>query len=99
LISISFFAAFSAVGGKDLRNLKESSTVTGLQDQAQLTLCKYIAAAHPTQPFRFGKLLLMLPTLRTVSSHTISRLFFQKTIGFTPIEKLVCDMYKSSPEL
>ncbi|EEC14525.1 zinc finger, C4 type, putative [Ixodes scapularis] len=46
-------------------------------------------------PFRFGKLLLTLPCLRTVSATAIEDLFFRKTIGAIPIERLLCDMYKS----
>ncbi|CAG0920972.1 unnamed protein product, partial [Notodromas monacha] len=86
---VLFKTAFSSGDASvELQGLKEPGTVAVLQDQAQLTLCRYIAAAYPNQPFRFGKLLLLLPTLRTVSSHTISKLFFQKTIGATPIEKV-----------
>ena len=82
-------------------SLSESQTVhdvhsvSVLQDQAQLTLSKYIQNAYPTQPFRFGKLLLLLPTLRTVSGRTIQDLFFRKTVGNIPIERLLTDMYKS----
>ena len=46
--------------------------------------------------FRFGKLLLLLPTLRVVSGITIEELFFRKTIGNIPIERLLVDMFKAS---
>ena len=80
----------------DMKGLRDFHTVTSLQDQAQLTLSKYIQTSYPTQPFRFGKLLLTLPTLRTVSPSTIEELFFRKTIGSIPIERLLVDMFKSN---
>ena len=78
------------------RNLRESQFITALQDQAQLTLNKYISVTHSSQPFRFGKLLLLLPLLKTVKARTIEELFFRKTIGETPIERIICDMYKAN---
>lgn len=45
--------------------------------------------------FRFGKLLLLLPSLRFITAERIERLFFRKTIGNTPMEKLLCDMFKN----
>ena len=75
--------------------LKDLQYIISFQDQTQLTLSKYISSAYPTQPFRFGKLLLLLPALRTVSSQTIEELFFKKTIGNISIERVILDMYKS----
>lgn len=95
LKGISLFKAFANSSG-DTQRLAEPHTIAALQDQAQLTLSKYIQAAYPTQPFRFGKLLLMLPSVRAITPSTIEELFFKKTIGAIPIERLLCDMYKSS---
>ncbi|ELU12704.1 hypothetical protein CAPTEDRAFT_226190 [Capitella teleta] len=83
-------------GASENRSLRDVHTIVALQDQAQLTLGKYIQSSYPTQPFRFGKLLLMLPQLRSISGQTIEELFFKKTIGNIPIERLMVDMYKSS---
>lgn len=44
---------------------------------------------------RFGKLLLLLPSLRFLTAERIELLFFRKTIGNTPMEKLLCDMFKT----
>uniref|UniRef100_A0A670ZBD7 Nuclear receptor subfamily 2 group E member 3 n=1 Tax=Pseudonaja textilis TaxID=8673 RepID=A0A670ZBD7_PSETE len=46
-------------------------------------------------PPRFGKLLLLLPSLKFISSERIELLFFRRTIGNTPMEKLLCDMFKN----
>ncbi|XP_046562624.1 photoreceptor-specific nuclear receptor-like [Haliotis rubra] len=79
----------------DTRSLKDPPQVENLQDQAQVMLGQHIRAQHPTQPCRFGRLLLLLPTLRYIPSDRIERLFFGRTIGNTPMEKLLCDMFKS----
>ncbi|XP_074642537.1 nuclear receptor subfamily 2 group E member 1-like [Tubulanus polymorphus] len=80
----------------ELKDLRDIQAVASLQDQAQITLNKYIQTAYPTQPFRFGKLLLLLPSLRAISTSTIEELFFRKTIGSIPIERLIVDMFKST---
>jgi len=75
--------------------LRDLSSATNLQDQAQLTLSRYVSSAYPTQQHRFGRLLLLLPALRAVAASTIEELFFRKTIGNTPIERIINDIYKS----
>ncbi|XP_041360428.1 photoreceptor-specific nuclear receptor-like isoform X2 [Gigantopelta aegis] len=79
----------------DAKSLKDPSQVENLQDQAQIMLGQHIRAQHPTQPCRFGRLLLILPMLHYIPSDRIERLFFGRTIGNTPMEKLLCDMFKS----
>ncbi|XP_063243296.1 nuclear receptor subfamily 2 group E member 1 [Bacillus rossius redtenbacheri] len=86
-------ALFSTAGGD---SLQDPAAVVALQDHTQLTLNKYISTAYPAQPFRFGKLLLLLPSLQLVSSHTIEELFFRRTIGHIPIQRIISDMYKTS---
>lgn len=79
----------------EMKTLRDSHAVALLQDQAQVTLSKYIESTYPSQPFRFGKLLLLLPLLQTVSSKVIEDIFFKRTIGHVPIDKLIVDMFKS----
>nr|CAI5844194.1 unnamed protein product [Callosobruchus analis] len=75
--------------------LTDPDRVANIQDDTQLALNKYISSVHSTQPLRFGKLLLLLPTLKKVSGETIEDLFFRKTIANIPIVRIICDMYKS----
>ncbi|XP_053630953.1 nuclear receptor subfamily 2 group E member 1-like [Cherax quadricarinatus] len=96
LKAIVLFKTVWESGGVEVKALRDLGAVTALQDQAQLTLNKYITSAYPTQPFRFGKLLLLLPSLRAVGSRTIQELFFRRTIGAIPIERIICDMYKTA---
>ena len=59
-------------------------TVASLMTQAQ--------TRHPT---RFPRLLLALGLLKTTNSANIEKIYFEKTIGSTPMEKLLCDMFKN----
>ncbi|KAM9585901.1 photoreceptor-specific nuclear receptor [Trichechus inunguis] len=79
----------------ETRGLKDPENVEALQDQSQVMLSQHSKAHHPGQPVRFGKLLLLLPSLRLITSERIELLFFRKTIGNTPMEKLLCDMFKN----
>ncbi|MCI4395838.1 hypothetical protein PGIGA_G00196700 [Pangasianodon gigas] len=90
------FKAVPTHSGAELRSFRNASAIAALQDEAQLTLNSYIHTRYPTQPCRFGKLLLLLPALRSVSASTIEEVFFRKTIGNVPITRLLSDMYKSS---
>ncbi|EDL25990.1 photoreceptor-specific nuclear receptor [Mus musculus] len=79
----------------ETRGLKDPEHVEALQDQSQVMLSQHSKAHHPSQPVRFGKLLLLLPSLRFLTAERIELLFFRKTIGNTPMEKLLCDMFKN----
>ncbi|BES87932.1 HOLI [Nesidiocoris tenuis] len=73
--------------------LVDVQPVEMLQDQAQCILSDYVRGKHPRQPTRFGRLLLMIPGLRSVRQVTVERLFFRETIGDIPIQRLLGDMY------
>uniref|UniRef100_A0A672S129 Photoreceptor-specific nuclear receptor n=1 Tax=Sinocyclocheilus grahami TaxID=75366 RepID=A0A672S129_SINGR len=79
----------------ETRGLKDPEQVENLQDQSQVLLAQHIHTLYPSQVARFGRLLLLLPSLHFVSSERIEQLFFQRTIGNTPMEKLLCDMFKN----
>ncbi|XP_074863048.1 photoreceptor-specific nuclear receptor [Carettochelys insculpta] len=79
----------------ETRGLKDPEQVENLQDQSQAMLDQHNRTHYPGQPVRFGKLLLLLPSLRFISSERVERLFFRRTIGNTPMEKLLCDMFKN----
>lgn len=64
-----------------------------LQDQAQCILSDYVRQRYPRQPTRFGRLLLLLPSLRAIRPITVELLFFKDTIGEIPITRLLGDMY------
>ena len=68
-----------------------------MQEKSQCALEEYCRSQYPNQPTRFGRLLLRLPSLRTVSSSVIEQLFFVRLVGKTPIETLIRDMIMSGP--
>ncbi|XP_011634330.1 nuclear receptor subfamily 2 group E member 1 [Pogonomyrmex barbatus] len=74
--------------------LRDPGFVAQLRDSAQLALGQRLGTSYGT--LRFGKLMLLLPTLRSVSAHAIEELFFRATIGVIPIERIICDVYKAS---
>lgn len=73
--------------------LRNPAAVTRLRDSAQLALGQRLSGAS-YGALRFGKVLLLLPSLRSVSADTIAELFFKSTIGAIPIERIICDMYR-----
>uniref|UniRef100_A0A8C2WFM9 Photoreceptor-specific nuclear receptor n=1 Tax=Cyclopterus lumpus TaxID=8103 RepID=A0A8C2WFM9_CYCLU len=79
----------------ETHSLKDPEQVENLQDQSQVLLGQHIHSLYPSQGARFGRLLLLLPSLHFVSSEKIEQLFFHTTIGSTPMEKLLCDMFKN----
>ena len=69
-----------------------------LQDQAQLMLldhCSREDGERRSPKFRFGRLLLLLPPLRAIRGTALEELFFRKTVGYVPIQSLLCDMFRS----
>ena len=66
-----------------------------LQEKSQTALEDYCKSQYANQPLRFGKLLLRLPSLRTVSPSVIEQLFFVRLVGKTPIDTLIRDMLLS----
>ncbi|XP_069194048.1 photoreceptor-specific nuclear receptor [Procambarus clarkii] len=80
---------------RPVRGLKDAAQVESLQDQAQVMLSQHVRAHYPARPARFGRLLLLLASLRSPPPPRVQALFFTATIGNTPMEKILCDMYKS----
>ncbi|XP_037877157.1 photoreceptor-specific nuclear receptor [Bombyx mori] len=79
----------------ETRGLKDPLQIENLQDQAQVMLMTHARTAHGAAPARFGRLLLLLPLLRMVAPSQLEREFFSKTIGQTPMEKVLADMYRN----
>nr|XP_023417240.1 LOW QUALITY PROTEIN: COUP transcription factor 1 [Cavia porcellus] len=82
-------------GSLDACGLSDAAHIESLQEKSQCALEEYVRSQYPNQPSRFGKLLLRLPSLRTVSSSVIEQLFFVRLVGKTPIETLIRDMLLS----
>ena len=76
----------------DAVGLSNAQAIEQLQEKSQCALEEYCRTQYPNQPTRFGRLLLRLPSLRTVSSQVIEQVFFLRLVGKTPIETLIRDM-------
>ncbi|CAN8004971.1 unnamed protein product [Ixodes hexagonus] len=93
--SMSLTFCFSVCFLPDACGLSDVGHIESLQEKSQCALEEYCRTQYPNQPTRFGKLLLRLPSLRTVSSQVIEQLFFVRLVGKTPIETLIRDMLLS----
>ncbi|XP_069138588.1 nuclear receptor subfamily 2 group F member 1-A-like isoform X1 [Argopecten irradians] len=83
------------MNGYNACGLSDANHVESIQEKSQCALEEYVRSQYPNQPTRFGKLLLRLPSLRTVSAQVIEQLFFVRLVGKTPIETLIRDMLLS----
>uniref|UniRef100_T1IVP1 Uncharacterized protein n=1 Tax=Strigamia maritima TaxID=126957 RepID=T1IVP1_STRMM len=80
----------------ETRGLRDPVQVEILQDHTHLMLHDFVTSKEPACKMRFGKLLLLLPSVHGIRASAIEDIFFRKTIGSIPIERLLCDMFKSS---
>uniref|UniRef100_A0A3B4YVB8 Nuclear receptor subfamily 2 group F member 6 n=1 Tax=Stegastes partitus TaxID=144197 RepID=A0A3B4YVB8_9TELE len=88
-----------ALFSPDACGLTDPVHVESLQEKAQVALTEYERMQYPSQPQRFGRLLLRLPALRAVPANLISQLFFMRLVGKTPIETLIRDMQLSGSSI
>ncbi|TNM88288.1 nuclear receptor subfamily 2 group F member 6 isoform X1 [Takifugu rubripes] len=88
-----------ALFSPDACGLTDPAHVESLQEKAQVALTEYERIQYPSQPQRFGRLLLRLPALRAVPANLISQLFFMRLVGKTPIETLIRDMQLSGSSI
>jgi len=98
-IKLLIVARVSGGGGGDGGSTAgDTETIGRLQDNAQLALNRHIDATRGgvARPFRFGKLLLLLASLRAVSADTIEDVYFRSTIGDISVARIVADMYASA---
>ncbi|KIH45008.1 hypothetical protein ANCDUO_24957 [Ancylostoma duodenale] len=78
----------------DTPSLQEPMKVEAIQEKIQASLDEYCRTQKAHQPCRFGRILLRLPALRTLSSSTVESLFFSKLD--TPINMLIKDLLSQS---
>ena len=86
------FIIFLFINFSDAPGLTDVQVIEQMQEKSQCALEEYCRTQYPNQPTRFGRLLLRLPSLRTVSSQVIEQVFFLRLVGKTPIETLIRDM-------
>ncbi|VDK87129.1 unnamed protein product [Litomosoides sigmodontis] len=82
----------------DCCGLNDVIRVETIQEKVQSALEEYCRSQKQLQIGRFGRLLLRLPSLRSISASVIEQLFFVKLVGETPIEFLLRDMLGTQNE-
>ncbi|XP_025415740.1 retinoic acid receptor RXR-alpha-B-like isoform X2 [Sipha flava] len=83
-------------GSKGLQSVNE---VEILRDKVYVALEEYCRVTHPDEPGRFAKLLLRLPSLRSIGLKCLEHLFFYKLIGDSPIDTFLMEVLESSHDV
>ncbi|CAH0557197.1 unnamed protein product [Brassicogethes aeneus] len=81
---------------EECRGLCEPAHVELLQDQTHVMLHEYCAQKQTHSKGRFGKLLLSLPSVQSVSRRGLEELLFRQTVGDVSIERLLGDLAKTT---
>ncbi|XP_054273340.1 photoreceptor-specific nuclear receptor-like [Macrosteles quadrilineatus] len=74
------------------RGLREPYHIELLQDQTHVMLHEYCSVQHKA---RFGRLLLSLLLVSSVSRQSLQELFFRQALGNVPVERLLKDIQPS----
>ncbi|KAG5886090.1 hypothetical protein JTB14_031691 [Gonioctena quinquepunctata] len=77
------------------RGLCEPTHVELLQDQTHVMLHEYCAHRQSHHKGRFGKLLLTLPAVQSISRRGLEELLFKQTVGDVAIDRLLGDLAKA----
>ncbi|XP_043464013.1 retinoic acid receptor RXR-alpha-B isoform X1 [Leptopilina heterotoma] len=83
----------------EVRGLKSAQEVELLREKVYAALEEYTRTTKPDEPGRFAKLLLRLPSLRSIGLKCLEHLFFFRLIGDMPIDAFLTEMLESSPRM
>ncbi|XP_011166457.1 retinoic acid receptor RXR-alpha-B isoform X1 [Solenopsis invicta] len=79
----------------DVRGLKSIQEVSLLREKVYAALEEYTRVNCPDDPGRFAKLLLRLPSIRSIGLKCLEHVFFFKLIGDAPVENFLTEMLES----
>ncbi|XP_041101869.1 hepatocyte nuclear factor 4-gamma-like isoform X2 [Polyodon spathula] len=79
----------------DARGLNDSSKIKSMRYQVQISLEDYINDRQYDSRGRFGELLLLLPTLQSITWQMIEQIQFVKLVGMAKIDNLIQEMLLS----
>ncbi|KAG8036624.1 hypothetical protein G9C98_003946 [Cotesia typhae] len=82
----------------EIRGLKSASEVEILREKVYAALEEYVRINRPNEPGRFAKLLLRLPSLRSISLKCLEYLFFHRLIHNIPIDSFLLEILESSSD-
>uniref|UniRef100_A0AC35EX02 Uncharacterized protein n=1 Tax=Panagrolaimus sp. PS1159 TaxID=55785 RepID=A0AC35EX02_9BILA len=81
--------------GLETRGLGDSSQILALQDQAQLMLAQHTTRITPSNPARFGRVLLLLPNLRVISSVQLKQTFLSSISEQNGMKQILVELLKN----
>ncbi|KAL0156665.1 hypothetical protein M9458_047911, partial [Cirrhinus mrigala] len=76
----------------DAKSLRDPSKIKAMRYQVQMSLEDYINDRQYDSRGRFGELLLLLPTLQSITWQMIEQLQFIKLFGLAKIDNLLQEM-------
>lgn len=79
----------------DVRGLKSSPTVSMYREKIYAALEEYTRVSWPEDPGRFAKLLLRLPSIRSIGLKCLEHLFFFNVINDMQIDDFLLEMLES----
>ncbi|XP_073995261.1 retinoid X receptor ultraspiracle isoform X2 [Rhodnius prolixus] len=82
----------------EVRRLKSVQEVELLREKVYASLEEYTRISHPNEPGRFAKLLLRLPSLRSIGLKCLEHLFFCRVVGEAPVDTFLAQLLES-PEV
>lgn len=82
----------------DVRGLKSIQEVSLFREKIYAALEEYTRVSWPDDPGRFAKLLLRLPSIRSIGLKCLEHLFFFRVIGDPPIEDFLMEMLESQSD-
>ncbi|XP_032675766.1 retinoic acid receptor RXR-alpha-B isoform X2 [Odontomachus brunneus] len=82
----------------DVRGLKSIQEVSLLREKIYAALEEYTRVSCPDDPGRFAKLLLRLPSIRSIGLKCQEHLFFFNVIGDPPIDDFLMEMLESQSD-
>ncbi|XP_014247789.1 retinoic acid receptor RXR-like isoform X2 [Cimex lectularius] len=83
----------------EVRGLKSVQDVEMLREKVYAALEEYSRMSHPDEPGRFAKLLLRLPSLRSIGLKCQEHLFFYRAIGDVSVDTFLLQMLESPERL
>ncbi|XP_045104465.1 retinoic acid receptor RXR-alpha-B-like isoform X4 [Portunus trituberculatus] len=81
----------------DAKGVTCCNDVEILREKVYAALEEYTRTTYPDEPGRFPKLLLRLPSLRSIGLKCLEYLFFFKLIGDTPLDSYLMKMLVDNP--
>lgn len=79
----------------EVRGLKSAQEVELLREKVYAALEEYVRVSRPDEPGRFAKLLLRLPSLRSIGLKCLEHLFFFRLIGDVTIDSFLMEVLES----